>query len=68
VALKRHSESTEHGASADCRDLSNLPSTQLSSSDVRSLINFFLLLDKWDTMQSTHKPNETRPCSEATAA
>ncbi len=68
MALVRQSESGEHEGPVDCSDRSDLPSTQLSSSDVRSLINFFLLLDRWDSLQSTRKPGESRPRSEGTAA
>lgn len=67
VALKRQYESAEHGGPVDS-DLSELPSMQLSSSDIRSLIDFFVLLDKWDTLQSTPQSGDPRLRSEDTAA
>lgn len=72
MGFKRQIDSWELEGSMERSDPSELPSMQLSmqlsSSDIRALIDFFVLLDKWDTLQSTHKPGETRPCSEDAAA
>lgn len=68
VALRRQSEGSEHEGPVDSGHRSDLPSSRLSASDIRSLIDFFVLLDKWDNLQSTSKSGETRLSTEDTAA
>lgn len=58
----------EAGDLLDCSCPVTLSWTETRSVDVRPLVEFFLLLDKWDTLQSMHKQGESRPCSEDTAA